>query len=290
MKWSNLSPSMQTFPLLPLLLFPLLNLAVAATPLEIQPGPSAPRTAPPGGAANQLPSTPPAVPEGFIVQAVPVSHRPAAEIKIILSLLVTPGGSVLEQPGGKTLTIVDAPANLPNVLEIKELIDAPAFAGARLEIFAPKKASAEELAAAMTELTRTYLFSVQRNESVPVELIPLPRANQILVVAQSESVWTQVRPWLERVDALSSGSRRRIFVYPLEPKQAVELAEKLPPGKTNSPRSVLDPVTGVLVIYGTAEEFQELKKALNGGREIDAFKQRLAALRQKFTSSVKPAP
>jgi type II secretory pathway component GspD/PulD (secretin) len=289
MKCFNLSPAMQTFPILPFLLFPLLNDAVAAPSREIQPGPPARRTAPPGAAANQPPSAPQAVPEGFIVQAVPVGHRPAAEIKIILALLVTPGGWVLEQPGGKTLTIVDAPANLPDVLEIKELIDAPAFAGARLEIFAPKKASAEELAAAMTELTRTYLFSVQRDEAAPVELIPLPRANQILVVAQSESVWTQVRPWLERADAMS-GSRRRIFVYPVERGQGAGLAEKLISGKTNSPRIVLDSVSGALVIYGTAEEFQELKKVLSGRRQSDEFKQRLSALRQKLESRVKPTP
>jgi len=249
MKWFNLSPSMQTFPIIPLLLLALLNDAAAATPREIQPRPPVLRTAP-GGAANQPPSSPQAVPEGFIVQAVPVNHRPAAEIKKILAPLVTPGGSVLEQPGGKTLTIADSQANIQNILEIKELIDAPAFAGARLEIFEPKRASAEELAAAMTELTRTYLFPVQRDQAVPVELIPLPRANQIFAVAQSESAWTQVRPWLERVDAMS-GSRRRIFVYPVERDQAAELAEKLTSGKTNSPRILLDPVSGSLVIYGT---------------------------------------
>ncbi|HEY3303108.1 MAG TPA: hypothetical protein VGL70_06190 [Candidatus Binatia bacterium] len=288
MKWFNLSPSI-AFPILLLLLLPLIKSdAAAATAQEIQLRPPVPGTAP-GGLGNSSGAPAQPVPAGFVTQAVPVNHRPAAEIKNLLAPLVTPGGSVLEQSGGKTLTIVDAPSNIKDIIEIKELIDAPAFAGARLEIFAPKKASAEELAAAMTELTRTYLFSVQPDEVAPVELIPLPRANQILVVARGESAWQQARPWLERIDAWS-GSRRRIFVYPVERNQAGELAEKLTSSKTNSPRIVLDPVSGSLVIYGTPEEFQELKKVLSGGRQSDEFKHRLSALRQKLGSGVKPAP
>jgi type II secretory pathway component GspD/PulD (secretin) len=288
MKWFSLSSSIAFTILAPLSSLPLINDAGAATAREIQLRPPVPGTAP-GGLGNSSGAPAQPAPAGFIVQAVPVNHRPAAEIKKILDTLVTPGGSVLEQSGGKTLTIVDSPSNIKDIIEIKELIDAPAFAGARLEIFAPKKAGAEELAAAMTELTRTYLFSVPRDEAAPVELIPLPRANQILVVARDESAWQQARPWLERIDAWS-GSRRRIFVYPVKRDQAAELAEKLTSRKTNSPRIVLDPVSGSLVIYGTPEEFQELKKVLSGGREIDEFKQRLSALRRKLESSAKPGP
>ncbi|MGH7768180.1 MAG: hypothetical protein ACREQP_12045 [Candidatus Binatia bacterium] len=287
MKWFSLSPSI-AFPILALFSLPLINDAAAATAQEIQLRGSVPRTAR-GGLGNSSGAPAQPAPPGFAVQTVPVHDRPAAEMKKILATLVAPGGSVLEQPGGKALTIIDAPANLPNVLEIKELIDAPAFAGTRLEIFAPKKAGAEELAAAMTELTRTYLFSVPRDEAAPVELIPLPRDNRILVVAQSENAWQQARPWLERIDAWS-GSRRRIFIYPIERDQAAALAEKLTPGKTNSLRIVLEPVARALVIYGTAEEFQELKKVLSGDRQNDEFKQRLAAVRQKLASGAKPAP
>jgi type II secretory pathway component GspD/PulD (secretin) len=283
MKWSILSPSF-AFAILALLSAPVLDGAGAATPQEIRP-----RAKPSGGpgAPSGAPARP--APPGFAVQTVPVNHRPAAELKNVLSAFVTPGGSVLEQPGGKALTIIDAPANLADVLEIKELIDTPAFAGARLEIFTPEKAGAEELAAAMTELARSYIFSVPAGESVPVELIPLPRGNHILVVARGEDAWRQARVWLERVDAWS-GSPRRIFVYPLDEKQAAEVAEKLAAAKISSPRIVLDPVAGVLVFHGTAEEFQELKRALSGGRELAGFKQRLAALGQKFVSSTKTAP
>jgi len=99
-----------------------------------------------------------------------------------------------------------------------------------------------------------------------------------------------VRPWLERLDA-ASGSRRRIFIYPIAPEVGAELDNKLHAGKTGAPPAVLDPVSSALVIYGTAEEFQELRKILSDGRPMEEFKRKLRALRQKMESiSKNPAP
>jgi type II secretory pathway component GspD/PulD (secretin) len=271
MKRFNLSPSVPALPGLALLLLPLLNAAGAATEQDIKPQPV------PGTAA-------PAKPEQnkFITQAVLLNHRPAAEMKIILAPLVTPGGAVLEQPGGTALTIVDTPASVEFLLEIKEAIDAPSFAPARMEIFEPAAASAEELAAGMAEAMRNYIFSGARSDVPLVEFIPLPRSNQLLVVGIDENAWRDARRWLERIDA-SARPPRRIFIYPVETGKAGELAAKLQ-SKTGSPRIVADSVSGALVIYGTAKDYGEIKKILSGGRQLAEFKQRLSALRQKLDS------
>jgi hypothetical protein len=99
MKWFNLSPSLPILSTIPLLWWPLLSDAGAAASRPIQP------RAPVSGKPSSGPAAPsgaPAqpAPPGFVVQSVPVNHRPAAEMKNLLAALVTPGGSVLEQPGG----------------------------------------------------------------------------------------------------------------------------------------------------------------------------------------------
>jgi type II secretory pathway component GspD/PulD (secretin) len=272
MKRFNLSPSVQALPGLALLLLPLLKDAGAATEQEIKPPPV------PGTAA-------PAKPEQykFITQAVLLNHRPAAEMKNVLAPLVTPGGAVLEQPGGKALTIVDTLANVEYLLELKELIDAPSFAPARMEIFEPATASAEELAAGMTEAMRNYIFSGARSDVPLVEFIPLPRSNQLLIVGTDENAWRDARRWLERIDA-SARPPRRIFIYPVETGKAAELAAKLL-AKSGAPRIVADSVSGALVIYGTAKDYGDIKKILSGSRQLAEFKQRLSVLRQKLDST-----
>jgi type II secretory pathway component GspD/PulD (secretin) len=283
MKWFNLSPSVQALPILPILLLPLLNDAGAATEQGIKPQP-APGTTAPGTAGNQAGAPAKPVQTNFITQAVLLNHRPAAEVKKILAPLVTPGGAVLEQPGGKALTIVDTTANVEYLLEIKELIDAPSFAPARMEIFEPAAASAEELASSMTEAMRNYIFSGARSDVPLVEFIPLPRSNQLLIVGADENAWKDARQWLVRFDA-SARPPRRIFIYPVETGKAAELAAKLNQAKAGSPRIVADSVTGALVIYGTARDYDEIKKILSGGRQLEEFKQRLSALRRKLDST-----
>jgi type II secretory pathway component GspD/PulD (secretin) len=273
---------MQALPILPLLLLPLLTDAGAATDQEIKPQPLS-GTAAPGTAGNQ--AVTPAKPEQnkFITQAVLLYHQPAAEVKKILAPLVSPGGAVLEQPGGKALTIVDTPASVEYLLEIKELIDAPSFAPARMEIFAPAAASAEELASGMTEAMRNYIFSGARSDVPLVEFIPLPRSNQLLIVGTDENAWRDARRWLERIDA-SARPPRRIFIYPVETGKAAELAAKLL-AKSGAPRIVADSVSGALVIYGTAKDYGDIKKILSGSRQLAEFKQRLSVLRQKLDST-----
>jgi type II secretory pathway component GspD/PulD (secretin) len=282
MKWINLTPSVQALPILPILLMPLLNGAGAATEQGIKP--PAPGTTAPGTAGNQAGAPAKPVQNNFITQAVLLNHRPAAEVKKILAPLVSPGGAVLEQPGGKALTIVDTSANVEYLLEIKELIDAPSFAPARMEIFEPAAASAEELASGMTEAMRNYIFSGARSDVPLVEFIPLPRSNQLLIVGTDENAWKDARQWLERIDA-SARPPRRIYIYPVETGKAAELAAKLNQAKAGSPRIVADSVTGALVIYGTARDYDEIKKILSGSRQLEEFKQRLSALRRKLDST-----
>jgi type II secretory pathway component GspD/PulD (secretin) len=284
----------KTFSLLAILLMAQTGIAAAQ---EIE-RPVRPRLAPriiPNSAAPAVADPSPARPENFIPQNVPVNHRPVAEMKKLFASLVTPGGAVLDQPGEKSLLIVDSPQNLQRMLEIKNLIDDPAFAGTRIDIFQPKTASAEELAADMTELARAYFSPA----AFSIGFIPLPGINQILVVTPSEEAWSNAHRWLERIDQ-TAGTQRRIFVYPTEPEKMNELAAKSnrladegkdagqrDPAIQARPRIQADPPTHSLIIYGTAQEFLEIKNALNPGGQMNAFKQRLSAFRQRIESDRK---
>lgn len=277
-----------------LLLPVLLALPISARSAPGQEIQRSPLVAPPAPSPPNNPAGVPAAPgpAGFKRQLVPLSYWPASEIKKLLAPLVTPGGAVLDQPGGKSLTIVDSPANIQNLIEIKEAIDVPAFAGARLEIFQPRAASAEELAAALTEIMRSQLSSGAPQGDLLIEFIPLPRNNQLLVITRDPTALTEARRWLERLDA-TAGLPRRVFVYPVEQGKANELAAKLKQAKNPiSPeaRIVADPVTDSLVVYATAEEFQEIKNILTGGGPFEEFKQKLLSIRRKIEAIGKTPP
>lgn len=251
-------------------------------------------TLPPAAPAMQGGTADAPVEAGKTARAIPVSHLPPAEMKKILAALVTPGAAVLDQPDGKSLMLVDTSANIERAASIAALIDTPALAGARLELFQPRAASADELASAMTGLAQWYL---PPQTSAAVAFLPLPGTNQIMIVSQADGALKAVRPWLDRIDAYA-GPERRIFVVPVEPGKSGEIekfnrgADPMDPDPARrpaarGPRVKTDSITGVLIVYATAREVQEIRNALAPTQQMEIFKQRLSAITQRFAATTK---
>jgi general secretion pathway protein D len=165
--------------------------------------------------------------DGYALQIVPVRFLSVGEMKKLLTPFVTPGGEILEYPRGNFLIIVDLPSNIQRLMEIKDLIDVNVFAGARMELYQPKVASAEELATEMTKIMQAYGSSLTQPEGFAAQFIPIPRINQLLVISYSEAAWTYAKRWLDRIDIVGEGPGRRIFIYPVENGKASDLADVL---------------------------------------------------------------
>ncbi len=185
--------------------------------------------------------------DSYALQVVPVRFFSVAEMKKLLTPFVSPGGEMLDYPRGNFLIIVDLPSNIQKLLEIRDLIDVQVFAGTRMEIYQPKVASAEELAAEMTKLMQAYASSAAQAEGFAAQFLPLPRINQILVISHSEAAWTYVKRWLEKIDTTGEGPGRRIFIYPVENGKATDLADVLsqalgrpPVARRETPRTLQD--------------------------------------------------
>jgi general secretion pathway protein D len=165
--------------------------------------------------------------DSFALQVIPVRFFAAAEMKRVLTPFLQPGGEIIENPRGNFLIVMDLPSNIQRLMEIADLIDVQVFAGTRMEIYQPKVASAEELAAEMTKVMQSFAASAPQAESFTAQFIALPRINQLLVISHSEGAWTYAKRWLDRIDIVAEGPGRRIFIYPVENGKAIELAEVL---------------------------------------------------------------
>lgn len=165
--------------------------------------------------------------DAYALQVVPMRFFSVAEMKKLLTPFVTPGGDILDYPRGNFLIIVDLSSNIRRLVEIKDLIDVNVFSGTRMEMYQPKVASAEELAAEMDKIMQAYASSSAQAEGFAADFLPVPRINQLLVISHSEAAWTYVKRWLERIDTLGEGPGRRIFIYPVENGKATDLADIL---------------------------------------------------------------
>jgi len=164
---------------------------------------------------------------GYAIQILPVRFFSVAEMKRLLTPFLLPGGEVFDFPRGNFLMIVDLPANVQRLTEIADMIDVQTFVGTRTEIYQPKVASAEDLANEMTKIMQSYASSSAQAEGFAAQFIPVPRINELMVIADSEAAWTYVKRWLERLDTIGEGPGRKIHIYPVENGKASELADVL---------------------------------------------------------------
>ena len=165
--------------------------------------------------------------DSFALQIVPVRFFSVAEMKRVLTPFLQPGGDIIENPRGNFLIIMDLPSNIQRLTEIADLIDVQVFAGTRMEIYQPKIASAEDLAQEMTKVMQSFASSAPQPDSFTAEFIALPRINQLLVISHSDAAWTYAKRWLDRIDIITEGPGRRIFIYPVENGKADDLANVL---------------------------------------------------------------
>lgn len=164
---------------------------------------------------------------GFAMRIVPVRFFSVSEMKKLLTPFVSTGGEILEHSRGNFLIIVDLPSNIRRLMEIKDLIDVNVFTGTRMELYKPKVATAEELAEEMEGIMQSFAASTAQEEGFAAQFLPLPRINQLLVIAHSEAAWNYVKRWIERIDVIAETPGRRIFIYPVENGKAVDLANIL---------------------------------------------------------------
>jgi general secretion pathway protein D len=233
--------------------------------------------------------------DSFALQVVPVRFFSAAEMKKLLSPFLTPGGELVDHPRGNFLVIIDLPSNIQRLNEIADMIDVQVFAGTRMEIYQPKVASAEELAAEMTKVMQYYGASAPQQENFASQFVPLPRINQLLVISHSEAAWTYARRWLERVDVAGEGPGRRIFIYPVENGKATELADVLTQalghpatGRREGSRTLQDLHRSTPGGFGQFDSSNRSSSPSFGGRS--GFQQQNQPLGSAFATVPAPAP
>ncbi len=163
---------------------------------------------------------------GLVMRILPVRYFPVTVIKRLLEPFMSQSGTVLDHVHGNYLVVVDLPSNIRRLSEIQTLIDVETFAGTRMELYKPKVAAAHELAREMSAAMR-FSGAAAQGETFAARFLPLPRINQLLVIAYSEAAWSYVKHWIERIDVADEDPGRKLFIRPIENREAKELARVL---------------------------------------------------------------
>ena len=164
---------------------------------------------------------------GVVMHILPVRFFPVAAMKRLLTPFMGEGGTILDHVRGNYLVVVDLPSNIRRLSEIKALIDVEVFAGTRMQLYKPRAATVHDLAREMSAAMKFSAASPAREGTFAARFLPLPRINQLLVIAYSDAAWNYVKRWMERIDVADERAGRKIYIRAIENRRATELARVL---------------------------------------------------------------
>ena len=164
---------------------------------------------------------------GFAMRIAAVRFFSAVAMKQMLTPFLGEGGTILEHTSGNYLVIVDLPSNIRRLVEVMEMIDVEAFADTRMVLYPPRAAAAADLARELSATMRLYASIEAQQDAFAARFLPLPRINQLLIIAYSEAALRYVRHWLQRLDVAARTPRRRVFIRSVENVAAEALARVL---------------------------------------------------------------
>jgi len=192
------------------------------------------------------------VPAGYQVRVVPLEYIAAAEMKKILSPMVTPGTSIQTDAVRNLLIITAASGDMNAFLETVDIFDVDLLEGMSVGVFNVDNAEPTTIA---EELGRLTGADAEGPLAGIFRVIPVDRLGAVLVVTPQPQYLEAAREWVERLDRTSEDAQqRRVFVHRLENTDAPDIAR------------VINELYGVSV--GTAGDRQDSGRS-RLGRDAD---------------------
>lgn len=172
---------------------------------------------------------------GFGVQSIPIENsRPSQILRLIEPFL---NNSVtLTANDGEALIFAEGTAT--EISELREIIarfDTPDRRGRVYGIFSPNYVDAASLKSEIEPL----LNSTFGETNQIIELLPIPRLNQLFVLTRTTAQFERVEDWIQRLDKPSFGDEQRLYYYRVRNAPADVLASQLEtvfqPGRGSTP-------------------------------------------------------
>lgn len=206
---------------------------------------SAPAPPPEGGAAPQgaaLASAPPAQPEssptalpvsqaaeaqqlegeqGIITYIIPLHYIPSSEMVTMVQPFVSDGATVIDFQSANILLITDYRRNIQQVLNLVSLLDTQYFDINTVDLVPIRYNQAKDVA---EDLGKIF---APGDKAGGVRLVAVERLNSLLVVTHSPAVFQEVMKWVAKLDAPSTTSNIKTYVYQVENNTAMNIAEIL---------------------------------------------------------------
>ena len=161
---------------------------------------------------------------GVASEIVPLRFVAAAEMERILKS-AAPNASVLRADTNRNVLLISGTkAELASMTELVRVFDVDWMRGMSFGIF-PVEASDPDAIA--QELDVIFANDKESPSKGLVRFVPNRRLKSVLVISQRPEYLKKAETWIARIDLASASTEKRVFVYHVQNRPAVEVAQLL---------------------------------------------------------------
>ncbi|MEM9634944.1 MAG: type II secretion system secretin GspD [Pseudomonadota bacterium] len=161
---------------------------------------------------------------GRTIKIVPLDYVAASEIAELLGPLIGEDKILHINKRQNLIFLTGSPGQIAAALDAINLFDVDVMRGQSFALIPVKNAEAEVIAKELQTV-----FSTEEGGSLSglVKFVPNNRLASILAISTRPHYLNEARLWIERLDRAAAGANQRLFVYPVQNREAEELAELL---------------------------------------------------------------
>jgi len=159
--------------------------------------------------------------QGVITYIIPLNFIPSEQMIQMFQAFLSPGAQVVDFAPANMVLVTDYPNNVMQILNLVHLLDTRYMDVNQVDLIPIRFNQAADVAEDLGKI-----FS-PGDTATGVRIIAIERLNSLLVVTRSTEVFEEVKKWIGRLDAPSTSSNLKTFVYEVENNTAVQIAQIL---------------------------------------------------------------
>ncbi len=161
---------------------------------------------------------------GLVTETVTLRHTAAADMERLMKSISPSGAVIRAEPARGMLVVTGTRAEVAAMVEAVDVFDVDWMRGMSFALFPIETLDPDAIA---QELDTIFANDRDGPSKGIVRFVPNRRLRSILVIAQRPAYIEKARAWLRRIDNVGRVTEKQVFVYHVQNRPAVELAQLL---------------------------------------------------------------
>lgn len=161
---------------------------------------------------------------GHRVHIIPLRYVNAKKMSDLLAPITQQGAVLLADDERNILMVSGTRSEMANIADMVTVFDVDAMRGKSFGLYPVQTTSPEAIA---TELSTIFNVSNKNPEKSSIRFIPNQRLGAILVISKRAKNLDRARSWIRKLDKAANQNEKQLYVYKIQNRAAVELADVL---------------------------------------------------------------